>query len=128
MRYVKKLELNAEYNMTQEQKKTIDKIISIFMYGIFLPFVLLTLLAKGMNICMEYLFETLFNPFYHKVCKIVRGPIPNSVVYIWEEKTEPWKGRWHRVNDKLLTIKEAKALGKECENKGHKVNLSLSEF
>jgi hypothetical protein len=27
-----------------------------------------------------------------------------------------------------LTIKEAKALGKEYENKGYKVNLSLSEF
>jgi hypothetical protein len=114
--------------MTREQKKTIDKIIRIFMCGIFLPFVLLALIAKGMNICMEYLFETIFNPLYHKVCKIVRGPIPNSTVCIWEEKTEPWQSRWHRVNENLLTIKEAKALGKEYEDKGHKVKLSLSEF
>ncbi len=114
--------------MTQEQKKKIDKIVRIFMYGIFLPFVLLALIAKGMYIGMEYLFETIFNPLYHKVCKLVRGPIPNSSVYIWEEKTEPWQSKWHRVNDKLLTIKEAKALGKECEDKGHKVKLSLSEF
>ena len=33
-----------------------------------------------------------------------------------------------RVNDKLLTVKEVKILGKEYENKGYKVNLSLSEF
>jgi hypothetical protein len=114
--------------MTREQKKTIDKIIRIFMCGIFLPFVLLALIAKGMNICMEYLFETIFNPLYHKVCKIVRGPIPNSTVCIWEEKTEPWQSRWHRVNENLLTIKEAKALGKAYEDKGYKVKLSLSEF
>ena len=114
--------------MNKEQKKTIDKIIAIFMYGIFLPFVLLALIAKGMDICMKYLFEKLFNPFYNKVCKIVRGPIANSTVYIWDEKDEPWKSRWHRVNEKLLTIKEAKALGKEYEDKGYKVDLHLSEF
>ena len=114
--------------MNKEQKKTIDKIIAIFMYGIFLPFVLLALIAKGVNICMEYLFEEALNPLYNKVCKIVRGPIANSTVYIWNEKAEPWKSGWHRVNEKLLTIKEAKALGKEYEDKGYEVKLSLSEF
>lgn len=98
------------------------------MYGVFLPFVLLALIAKGMDICMKYLFEKALNPLYHKVCKIVRGPIPNSAVYIWDEKAEPWQSGWHRVNDNLLTIKEAKALGKEYEDKGYKVNLHLSEF
>lgn len=88
------------------------------MYGI----------TYGINVSLKYLFEKALNPLYHKVCKIVRGPIPNSAVYIWEEKTEPWKGRWHRVNENLLTIKEAKALGKECEDKGYKVDLHLSEF
>lgn len=110
--------------MNKEQKKTIDKIIAIFMYGIFLPFVLLTLIAKGVDKCMEYLFNTALNPLYNKICKIVRGPIPNSVVHV--------KGKeyniWHRVNEKLLTIKEAKALGKEYEDKGYEVKLSLSEF
>ena len=110
--------------MNKEQKKTIDKVIAIFMYGIFLPFVLLALIAKGVDKCMEYLFNKALNPLYYKVCKIVRGPIPNSVVHV--------KGKeyniWHRVNDKLLTIKEAKALGKEYEDKGYEVKLSLSEF
>jgi hypothetical protein len=114
--------------MTQEQKKTIDKIIRIFMCGIFLPFVLLYLIAKGVDICMQYLFETIFNPLYHKVCKIVRGPIPNSTVYIFNENAEPWHSKWNRVNENLLTIKEAKALGKEYEDKGYKVDLHLSEF
>jgi hypothetical protein len=114
--------------MNKEQKKTIDKIIAVFMYIIFLPFVLLVFIAKGMNICMEFLFEKIFNPFYYKVCKIVRGPIPNSAVYIWNEQPETWRSGWHRVNEKLLTIKEAKALGKEYEDKGYEVNLSLSEF
>lgn len=110
--------------MNKEQKETIDKIIAIFMYGIFLPFVLLALIAKGIDICMKYLFEEVLNPLYNKICKIVRGPIPNSVVHVRDEKCRIW----HRVNDKLLTIKEAKALGKEYEDKGYEVNLSLSEF
>ena len=118
--------------MNKEQKKTIDKIIAIFMYGIFLPFVLLYIIAKGANICMEYLFENALNPFYNKVCRIVRGPIPNSVVYILDEESKiwanGWQPGWHRVNEKLLTIKETKALGKEYEDKGYKVKLSLSEF
>lgn len=110
--------------MNKEQKKIIDKIIAIFMYGIFSPFVLLALIAKRVDICMKYLFENLFNPLYNKVCIIVRGPIPNSTVHIVSEE----KPYLRRVNDKLLTIKEAKALGKEYENKGYKVKLSLSEF
>ena len=114
--------------MNKKQKEIIDKIIAILMCGIFLPFVLLALIAKGMDICMKYLFEKALNPFYNKVCKIVRGPIPNSTVCIWKEEFEPWKSKWHRVNENLLTIKEAKALGKEYEDKGHKVKLSLSEF
>ena len=114
--------------MNKEQKKTIDKIIAIFMYGIFLPFVLLALIAKGMNICMEYLFENALNPFYNKVCKIVRGPIANSTVYILNENAEPWQRKWLRVNEKLLTIKEAKALGQQYEKEGYEVKLSLSEF
>lgn len=118
--------------MNKEQKKMIDKIIAIFMYGIFLPFVLLALIAKGVDICMKYLFEKALNPLYNKVCKIVRGPIPNSTVYILDEESKiwanGWQPGWHRVNEKLLTIKEAKALGKEYEDKGYEVNLSLSEF
>ena len=114
--------------MNKEQKKMIDKIIAIFMYGIFLPFVLLALIAKGVDICMKYLFEKALNPLYNKVCKIVRGPIPNSTVYILNENAELWQSKWNRVNEKLLTIKEAKALGKEYEDKGYKVDLYLSEF
>ena len=110
--------------MNKKQKKTIDKIIAIFMYGIFLPFVLLALIAKGMDIYMKYLFEKLFNPLYNKICKIVRGPIANSTVHIQGKEYK----LWHRVNEKLLTIKEAKILGKEYEDKGYKVYLSLSEF
>ena len=119
--------------MNKEQKKTIDKIIAIFMYGIFLPFVLLALIAKGVDICMQYLFEKALNPLYNKVCKIVRGPIPNSTVRILDEESKilvngEWYPGWHRVNEKLLTIKAAKALGKEYEDKGYKVDLHLSEF
>lgn len=110
--------------MNKDQKKTIDKIIAIFMYGIFLPFVLLALIAKGVDICMKYLFEKALNPLYIKVCKILRGPIPNSTVNV---KGKEYK-IWHRINEKLLTIKEAKELGKEYEDKGYEVNLHLSEF
>lgn len=111
-------------SLNKEQKKTIDKIIAIFMYGIFSPFVLLALIAKGVNICMEYLFEKLLNPLYNKICKIVRGPIPNSAVYIMNKEERCWD----RVNDKLLTINEAKLLGKKYEDEGYEVNLHLNEF
>lgn len=114
--------------MNRKQKDIIDNIIKGVFSIIFSPIIILYGITYGINAGVKYLFEIALNPLYHKVCKIVRGPIPNSTVCIWEEQSETWRSRWHRVNDKLLTIKEAKALGKEYENKGYKVKLSLSEF
>ena len=114
--------------MNRKQKDIVDNIIRGVFYIIFSPIVILYGITYGINAGVKYLFEIALNPLCHKVCKIVRGPIPNSAVYIWEEKTEPCKGRYHRVNEKLLTIKEAKALGKEYEDKGYEVDLHLSEF
>lgn len=118
--------------MNRTQQKRIDHIIRIVCYVIFAPVVLLYAFSWGLKWVMELLFEKVLNQFYYKVCKIVRGPIPNSVVYILDEESKiwvsGWQPGWHRVNEKLLTIKEAKALGKEYEDKGYKVNLSLSEF
>ena len=110
--------------MNKAQKKIVDYIIKGIFSIIFSPIIILYGITYGINVSLKYLFEKALNPLCNKVCKIVRGPIPNSAVHI--------KGKeyriWHRVNDKLLTIKEAKALGKEYEDKGYKVNLSLSEF
>ena len=110
------------------KKKIIDYIIMVIFYSIFSPIIILYGITYGINVSLKYLFEKALNPLYNKVCKIVRGPIPNSAVYIWDEKPETWRSKWHRVNDNLLTIKEAKALGKEYEDKGYKVDLHLSEF
>lgn len=115
--------------MNRKQKDIVDNIIKGVFYIIFSPIIILYGITYGINAGVKYLFEIALNPLCHKVCKIVRGPIPNSAVYIWNEESESWKSRWSRVNnDKLLTIKEAKALGKEYEDKGYKVNLHLSEF
>ena len=114
--------------MNRKQKDIVDNIIKGVFYIIFSPIVILYGITYGINAGVKYLFEIALNPLCHKVCKIVRGPIPNSAVYIWDEKPETWRSKWHRVNDKLLTIKEAKALGKEYEDKGYKVDLHLSEF
>lgn len=114
--------------MNRKQKDIVDNIIRGVFYIIFSPIVILYGITYGINVGVKYLFEIALNPLCHKVCKIVRGPIPNSAVYIWDEKAEPWQSGWHTVNDKLLTIKEAKALGKEYEDKGYKVKLHLSEF
>ncbi len=114
--------------MNRKQKDIVDNIIKGVFYIIFSPIVILYGITYGINAGVKYLFEIALNPLCHKVCKIVRGPIPNSAVYIWDEKPETWRSKWHRVNDNLLTIKEAKALGKEYEDKGHKVKLNLSEF
>lgn len=114
--------------MKKEQKKIVDYIIGDIFIIIFSPISILFCITYGINVSLKYLFEKTLNPFYNKVCKIVRGPIPNSAVYIVDEKSERWKNMWHRANDELLTIKEAKALGKEYEDKGYKVHLHLSEF
>ena len=110
--------------MNRKQKDIVDNIIKGVFYVIFSPIIILYGITYGINASVKYLFEIALNPLCHKVCKIVRGPIPNSAVHV--------KGKeyriWHRVNEKLLTIKEAKALGKEYEDKGYEVNLSLSEF
>lgn len=118
--------------MNKEQKKIVDYIIKGIFSIIFSPIIVLYGITYGINVSLKYLFEKALNPLYHKVCKIVRGPIPNSAVYILDENSKiwanGWQPGWHRVNDKLLTIKEAKALGKEYEDKGYEVKLSLSEF
>lgn len=118
--------------MNKEQKKIVDYIIRGIFFIIFSPISILFCITYGINVSLKYLFEKAFNPLYNKVCKIVRGPIPNSTVYILDEKSEiwvnGWQPGWRRVNDKLLTIKEAKALGKKYEDKGYKVDLFLSEF
>ena len=115
--------------MIRKQKDIIvDNIMKGVFSIIFSPIIILYGITYGINAGIKYLFEIALNPLYHKVCKLVRGPIPNSVVYTWNEQPESWKSGWHRVNDKLLTIKEAKALGKEYEDKGYKVDLHLSEF
>ena len=110
--------------MNKDQKKIVDYIIKGIFSIIFSPIIILYCITYGINAGVKYLFEIALNTLCHKVCKIVRGPIPNSTVNV--------KGKeyriWHRVNEKLLTIKEAKSLGKEYEDKGYEVNLSLSEF
>lgn len=119
--------------MNRKQKDIVDNIIRGVFYIIFSPIVILYGITYGINVSLKYLFEKALNPLYNKVCKIVRGPIPNSTVYILDEESKilvngEWQPGWRRVNEKLLTIKEAKALGKEYENKGYEVKLSLSEF
>ena len=118
--------------MNKEQKKIVDYIIKGGFSIIFSPIIILYGITYGINVSLKYLFEKALNPLYNKVCKIVRGPIPNSTVYILDEEhkiwANGWQPGWHRVNEKLLTIKEAKALGKEYEDKGYKVDLHLSEF
>ena len=110
--------------MNKEQKKIIDNIIKSIFFIIFSPIIILYCITYGINISVKYLFEKALIPLYNKVCKIVRGPIPNSTVNVKDKEYKIW----HRVNDKLLTIKEAKELGKEYEDKGYEVNLILSEF
>ena len=110
--------------MNKEQKKIVDYIIRGIFFIIFSPISILFCITNGINVSLKYLFEKALNPLYIKVCKIVRGPIPNSTVNV---KGKEYK-IWHRINEKLLTIKEAKELGKEYEDKGYEVNLSLSEF
>lgn len=93
-------------------------------YIIFSPIIILYAISYGISKGLNYLIEKLLNPLYNTLCKIIRGPIPNSVVCIKGVDDRVF----HRINDKLLTIKEAKSLGKEYENKGYEVNLHLSEF
>lgn len=110
--------------MTKEQKKNIDKIIAVVFYAIFLPFVLLYMISYSISTSLKYLFERFLSPLYNKVCILVRRPIPNSTVQV-KGKDDKY---FNRINEKLLTIKEAKSLGKQYEEKGYEVYLNLSEF
>lgn len=110
--------------MNNKQKKVVDRIISVVFYCVFSPLIILYGISLGIVSCMEYLVEHLLNPFYNKVCRLVRGPIPNSTVHVKGEEDNYFK----RINEKLLTVKEAKSLGKQYEDKGYEVSLHLSEF
>ena len=102
----------------------IDSIIMVIFYAIFSPFVLLYVVSLAVNVTMKHLFDKLLNPLCHKICILVRKPIPNSTVQVKGSDDSYFK----RVNEKLLTIKEAKKLGKQYEEKGVEVSLHLSEF
>lgn len=110
--------------MTKEQQKNIDKIIAVVFYIIFLPFVLLYIISYAINTSLKYLFEKVFIPIYRKVCILIRKPIPNSTVQVKGANDTYFK----RINEKLLTIKEAKSLGQQYEEKGYEVHLHLSEL
>lgn len=111
--------------MVKEKKiVVIDNIIMVIFYAIFSPFVLLYVVSLAVNVSMKHLFDKLLNPLYNKICRLVRKPIPNSTVNVKGSEDKYFK----RVNDKLLTIKEATAIGKQYEEKGYEVHLHLSEF
>lgn len=110
--------------MIKDSKKLIDYIIMGVFYTVFSPFVILHAIAYCVITVTKFLFENILNPLYNKLCKIIRGPIPNSIVHVKGSKDNYFK----RVNEKLLTIKEAKKLAKEYENKGYEVHTILSEF
>ena len=111
--------------MKKEKKiVVIDSIIMVIFYAIFSPFVLLYVVSLAFNVTMKHLFDKLLNPLCHKICILVRKPIPNSTVQVKGSDDTYFK----RVNEKLLTIKEAKKLGKQYEDEGYEVHLHLSEF
>ena len=110
--------------MNRKHKETVDNIMWVVFIIILFPLVALYFISGAVYKAMKYLLENVIKPLHNKVCKIIRKPIPNSVVSV--------KGvgdkYFNRINDKLLTIKEAKALGKEYEDEGYEVYLFLSEF
>ena len=110
--------------ITDEKKETIDNIIKLMFFIILSPIVVIYSIANLIVKFIDYLFEIAVSPIYQKVCILVRGPIPNSTVSIKGKDDTYFK----RVNDKLLTIKEAKVLGKQYEEQGYEVELHLSEF
>lgn len=110
--------------MNRKQQDIIDIIMYAVFGVIFFPIVVLHIISGAVYEAMKYLLNNVINPLHNKVCKVIRKPIPNSVVSVKGVDDAHFK----RINDKLLTIKEAKALGKEYEDKGYEVYLLLSEF
>lgn len=96
----------------------------VIFYAIFSPFVLLYVVSLAVNMTIKKLFDKILNPLCNKICILVRKPIPNSTVQVKGSEDKYFK----RVNDKLLTIKEATAIGKQYEDEGYEVHLHLSEF
>ena len=94
--------------MTDEKKETIDSIIKLMFFIILSPIVVIYSIANLIVKFIDYLFEIAVSPIYQKVCILVRKPIPNSTVQVKGSDDTYFK----RVNEQLLTIKEAKVLGK----------------
>ena len=103
--------------MDSRQKKTIDYIIMGIFYMLFSPILIVYVITYGISTGLHWLFERALNPLYNKICILVRKPIPNSTVQVKGSDDTYFK----RVNEKLLTIKEAKALGKQYEDKGYEL-------
>ena len=111
--------------MKKEKKiVVIDTIIMVIFYAIFSPILIVYIIAYGISKGLGWIFERALKPLYHKICILVRKPIPNSTVHVKGSDDTYFK----RVNEKLLTIKEAKKLGKQYEDEGYEVHLQLSEF
>ena len=110
--------------MTREEKKTIDILIRNAFCLIFSPVLVIYFITYGISKGLEWLFVKALNPLYYKICILVRKPIPNSTVHVKGKDNNHFK----RVNEKLLTIKEAKVIGKQYEDDGYIVQLHLSEF
>lgn len=111
--------------MTQKNKKIIDYIIAGVFYMILcFPVFILYGISYLIYTTTQYLFDKFLSPICYKLCKIIRGPIPNSTVSVKGVGDVHFK----RINEKLLTIKEAKEIGKQYEDDGYEVYLQLSEF
>ena len=111
--------------MTQKNKKIIDYIVmGIFHIILCFPVFILYGISYLIYTTTQCLFDKFLTPIGYKLCKIIRGPIPNSSVNVKGAGDRYFK----RINEKLLTIKEAKKLGKQYEDDGYEVQLHLSEL
>jgi hypothetical protein len=105
-------------------RNIIDYLVRGLFYIIFSPILLLDIISNIISNVTQFILNKWLQPLCNKCCIIARGPIPNSTVQVKGSED----GYFKRINENLLTIKEAKKLASEYENKGYEVNMHLSEF
>ena len=105
-------------------RNIIDYFVRVVFYIIFSPILVLYIISNIIFNITQFILNKWLQPLCNKCCIIARGPIPNSSIQV----RGPEDNYFKRINENLLTIKEAKKLALEYENKGYEVNMHLSEF
>lgn len=99
-------------------KKVLYYIIATILFLVEIPFLILTSILVCCTFCMNKVYDGI--NYINKHIRDYYMPPRNYILQIHGKDKEIWT----RVNDKLLTKKEAEKLGEEYKNQGYEIYIS----